>query len=60
MPQLKNRYIHEECGKSHPADDKEELILYLINLYDMKEDYLLPNFMLQLQGFPCLLYLHNP
>lgn len=51
MPQLKNRYIHEECGKSHPADDKEELILYLINLYDMKEDYLLPNFMLQLQGF---------
>jgi hypothetical protein len=51
MPQLKGRYVHKKCNEQHPADDKEELIVYLIKLYDLKDDYVLPKFSLQLSDF---------
>lgn len=51
MPQLKDRYIHKACAETHPADDKDKMTLYLINLYNIKEDYLLPRFTLQLNNF---------
>lgn len=51
MPQLKDKYVHVECNKTHPADDKEELLIYLIKLYNLKDDYIIPKFMLQLSDF---------
>ena len=51
MPQLPGRYVHTACNAIHPADDKEELLIYLIKLYKLKNDYVLPRFMLQLSEY---------
>ena len=51
MPQLKDRYVHKKCNETHPQDDKDELMLYIIKLYGIKDDYMLPRFMLQLTDF---------
>lgn len=51
MPQLKDRFIHIACGEKHPADDKEELTLYLIKLFKLKDDYILPKYMKQLTQY---------
>ena len=51
MPQLENRYVHKHCAEQRPQDDKDELTLYLIKLFDLKEDYILPKYMLQLSNF---------
>jgi len=46
MPQLKDRYVHKRCNEIHPIDDKEKLSLYIIKLYNLKDDYVLPKYML--------------
>ena len=51
MPQLKNRYAHKHCAELRPQDDKDELMLYLIKLYDLKDDYIIPRYMLQISNF---------
>ena len=51
MPQLKGRYVHKKCNSVRPQDDKDEMMLYLIKLYNLKDDYILPKFMLQLSDF---------
>lgn len=51
MKELPGRYVHKECAEHHPADDKEKLTLYLIKLFKIKEDYMLPRFALQLANF---------
>ena len=51
MPQLKDRYVHKKCNEIHPQDDKDEIMLYIIKLYGLKDDYILPKFMLQLSNF---------
>ena len=51
MPQLKDRYVHKRCNEIHPIDDKEKLSLYIIKLYNLKDDYVLPKYMLQLSNF---------
>ena len=51
VPQLKDRYVHKTCNDIHPIDDKEKLQLYIINLYNLKDDYILPKYMLQLSNF---------
>lgn len=51
MPQLKDRYVHKKCNETHPQDDKDEIMLYIIKLYGLKDDYILPKFMLQLSNF---------
>ena len=51
MPQLKNRYVHKHCAELRPQDDKDELMLYLIKLYDLKDDYIIPRYMLQISNF---------
>ena len=51
MPQLPGRYVHIKCNEKHPADDKEKLMLYIIKLYKIKDDYVLPRFSLQLSNY---------
>lgn len=51
MPQLKGRYVHKKCSEVHPQDSKDELMLYIIKLYGLKDDYILPRYMLQLSSF---------
>jgi len=51
MPQLPGKFVHKTCNETHPVDDKEELLLYLIQLYNLKDDYILPKFMLQLSDY---------
>jgi hypothetical protein len=51
MPQLKGRYAHKKCAEEHPADDKERLTLYLIKLFKLKDDYILPKYMKQLSQY---------
>lgn len=51
MPQLKDRYVHKECAKEHPKGDTEELTLYLINLFKLKDDYILPRYMKQISQY---------
>lgn len=51
MPQLSNRWIHKECGKVHPSNDLENLMIYLIQLYKIKEDYIPPGHMKQLNQY---------
>ena len=51
MPQLKGRYVHKKCAEIRPQDDKDQLMLYIIKLYNLKDDYILPRFMLQVSNF---------
>lgn len=51
MPQLKDRYVHKKCNETHPQDDKDEIMLYIIKLYNLKDDYILPKYMLQISDF---------
>lgn len=51
MPQLKDRYVHISCAEQHPANDQEELTLYLIKLFRLKDDYILPRYMKQLSQY---------
>ena len=51
MPQLEGRYVHKDCAKLHPADDKEELTLYIIKLFKLKDDYIIPRYMKQLTQY---------
>ena len=51
MPQLKGRYVHKQCADEHPKDDKENLTLYLIKLFKLKDDYILPKYMKQISQY---------
>lgn len=51
MPQLPNRYVHKKCNEVHPQDDKEKLMLYIIKLFKLKEDYILPKYMKQINSY---------
>lgn len=51
MPQLKGRYVHKSCAKIHPQDDAEELTIYLIKLFKLKDDYILPRYMKQITQY---------
>ena len=51
MPQLKDRYVHKECADIHPANDTEELTIYLIKLFKLKDDFILPRYMKQISSY---------
>lgn len=51
MPQIQNRYVHKKCNAIHPIDDKEELTVYLIHLFDLEEDYVLPGWVKQINQY---------
>lgn len=40
MPELPNRWVHKECANKHPENDFEKLMIYIINLYKLKDNYI--------------------
>lgn len=51
MPQLKSRYVHKKCAEVHPKDDIEQMTIFLIKLFNLKNDYILPRYMKQLSQY---------
>ena len=51
MPELPNRYVHIECSKKHPENDLEKLMIYIIQLYKLKENYIPPAQMKQVTQY---------
>lgn len=51
MPQLDGRYVHKACNEIYPATDKDKIMLYIIKLYGLTDDYILPKYMLQLSDY---------
>ena len=40
MPELPNRWVHKGCAAIHPENDLEKLMIYIIQLYKLKENYI--------------------
>jgi hypothetical protein len=51
MPELKNRWVHKECAAIHPENDFEKLMIYIINLYGLKENYIPQKYRKQLTQY---------
>lgn len=51
MPELPNRYVHIECSKKHPENDLEKLMIYIIQLYKLKDNYIPPAQMKQVTQY---------
>jgi len=41
------RYAHKSCATIHPSDDREKFKVYIIKLYELKDDYLWPKLVIQ-------------
>ncbi len=51
MPQIPNRYVHKKCNEEYPKTDLEKLTLYIIQLFQLKDDYILPRYMKQISSY---------
>jgi hypothetical protein len=51
MPELKNRWVHKGCAQIHPENDLEKLAIYIINLFKVKDDFIPPGLMKQLNQY---------
>ena len=51
MPELPNRWVHKTCAAQHPANDLEKLMLYIINLYNLKDNYIPQKYQKQLNQY---------
>lgn len=40
MPELPNRWVHKGCAAIHPENDFEKLLIYIIQLYKLKDNYI--------------------
>ena len=40
MPELPNRWVHKGCAQIHPANDYEKLMIYIIQLYKLTDNYI--------------------
>lgn len=47
LPKMYGRYAHKTCANIHPADDREHFGVFLIQLFELKEDYSYHRLMLQ-------------
>ena len=47
LPNMFGRYAHKSCAQAHPADDREKFKVFLIKLYQFKDDYAWPRLMQQ-------------
>ena len=47
LPNLFGRYAHKKCAEEHPKDDREKMIIYLIQLYKFKDDMSWPRLLQQ-------------
>ena len=51
MPELPNRWVHVKCANEHPANDFEKLMIYIINLYKLKDNYIPQKYQKQLNQY---------
>ena len=51
MPELPNRWVHKKCAEKHPENDFEKLMLYIINLYKLKDNYIPQKYRKQLNDY---------
>lgn len=51
MPELPNRWVHITCADKHPENDFEKLMLYIINLYKLKDNYIPQRYQKQLNQY---------
>lgn len=51
MPELPNRYVHKNCAVKHPENDLEKLMIYIIQLYKLKDNYIPPAYMKQVTQY---------
>lgn len=51
MPQLPNRYVHIKCNEQYPKDDLDKLTIYIIQLFKLKDDFIIPRYMKQIQSY---------
>ena len=47
LSDLFGRYAHKQCAEIHPKDDREKMIIYLIQLYKFKDDMTWPRLLQQ-------------
>ena len=47
LPNLFGRYAHKKCAEEHPKDDREKMMIYLIQLYKFKDDMRWPSLLQQ-------------
>ena len=51
MPELPNRWVHKGCAQIHPANDLEKLMIYIIQLYKLKDNYIPQRLMKQITQY---------
>ena len=51
MSQLPNRWVHKGCAQIHPANDLEKLSIYILQLFKVKDNYIPPTLMKQLNQY---------
>lgn len=47
IPDLLGRYAHKKCNSEYPKDDRDKFKIFLIKLYQFKDDYAWPGLMQQ-------------
>ena len=47
LPDMFGRYAHKKCAEEHPKDDREKMIVYIIQLYKFKDDMTWPRLLQQ-------------
>ena len=51
MPELPNRWVHKACAEKHPENDFEKLMIYIIQLYKLKDNYIPQKYRKQLNQY---------
>ena len=51
MPELPNRWVHKKCAEKHPENDFEKLMIYIIQLYKLKDNYIPQKYRKQLNQY---------
>ena len=51
MPELPNRWVHKKCAEKHPENDFELLMIYIIKLFKLKDNYIPQKYRKQLTEY---------
>ena len=51
MPQLTDRWVHKACAQVHPNNDYEKLMIYILQLYKLKDNYIPQNLQKQVTQY---------
>ncbi len=51
MPQLKGRWVHKGCNQLHPENDQEKLLIYILQLFQSKDNFIPPKLQKQVTQY---------